>query len=489
MSIGRKAIVGALWTSGANYIAMAAGFVVGIYRDRLLMPFDNGVYMYALALVDLIFIAASVSFNISLINAPEDKEDLHSTALVLTLGLAAGMLLLSGGAAWLLLRTGTMVIKIQAFAVLSGFSSLNLVTVLFTARLERRLEYKSIARVNLLSVLAFPVVSFLLVRLQWGAWAMVWGSCASFIVSFFGLFIVSRYPIGFRFHRGTARWFLSQGWKFVFSRGIEVVFVRYGTLVTERLLGTTLQGSFGRALKYWELAPQTVAPSVVTVALPVYAKLRNTGERLDRAFGIVVFLLVRVLLPFVLVFGVLPESFIRMLGPQWVDAVPVLRILAAATLLHPLFENMKQLLYALGTPERVLKIRVVQMTLFVPLMYVLVRWFGIQGAAMALVVNYTVGVTGTLLIVRRIVSISWLASFVVPLISGALASLLVLLLPLPPLGVGSILQFAVEVLYLVAAYAALEVLLEWRRIGTHVRFIRELLARPDGDNATSVMPS
>lgn len=476
MSVGRKAIVGALWTSGANYIAMAVGFLITIYRDQLLMPYENGVYMYGLAVVDMLFIAASVSLNISLINAPDETEDLYSTAFVLTLALVGIMLLLSAGVAAVMAALRITEIKIVTFLVLSAFSAANLVTVLFTAKLEKNLDYKAIARVNLLAIIAFPVVSYILVRQHWGAWGMVWGYCASFIVSFAGMALSSRYPVGLRFHPRTARWFLSQGWKLVFSRGIEVVFVRYGTFVTEHLLGTTLQGSYGRALKYWELAPQTVAPSVVTVALPVYSKVRNDGDKLSRAFGIVVFLLVRVLMPFVLVFGVLPESFIAMIGPQWSSAIPVLRILAAGTLLHPLFENMKQLLYALGTPEKVLRVRLVQVALFLPLMVVLVRLYGIQGAAMALVVNYCVGVAGTLLIVRRIVSVPWVSSFLLPILSAALAALLVLLLPLPDLRSGVMLQFAAEALYLIGAYALLEATLEWKRISGHARYIRGLLS-------------
>jgi O-antigen/teichoic acid export membrane protein len=255
MSIGRKAIISTLWTSGLNYIAMAVGFVFGIFRDRMLLPDQNGIYMYGVAVVDILFILAAVSFNISVIQASDDKEDLYSTALLLTIALSIVMLVVSGCTGYLLFIRHTLLIKIQAFLVLSAFSTLNLFSILFSSFLEKQLEYKKIARINLLSVLAFPVASFYLVSRGWGAWGMVLGYGSSFVVSFFGMLLVSKYPLGLRFNRDTARWFMSMGWKLIFSRGMEVIFVRYGTLVTEAVLGTTLQGSYGRALKYWELAP------------------------------------------------------------------------------------------------------------------------------------------------------------------------------------------------------------------------------------------
>jgi len=475
MSIGRKAIVSTLWTSGLNYIAMAAGFVFGIFRDRILMPDENGVYMFGLAVVDLLFIIAAVSFNISVIQADEKRKDLYSTAFVLTLILAVVMLAATGITAWVLTFFDITSLMIQAFLVLAAFSTLNLFTILFSSYLEKQLEYKKIARINLLSVLAFPLVSYALVVNGWGAWGMVLGYSSTFVVSFVGMSLISRFPVGLKLNPETARWFLSMGWKLIFSRGMEVIFVRYGTLVTQHLLGTDLQGSYGRALKYWEMAPQTVAPAVVTVALPTYAKVQHDRERLSRAFSLVLYFLVRVLMPFVLVFGVLPASFLRIIGDQWLDAVPVLRILAAGALLSPMFENMKQLLYAKGKPEAIVRVRIGQLVVFLPAMYVFVLWLGISGAALAIVLNYLIGVFGALFIIRREVSVRWLHVFVLPVVFAAVATGIFLALPPAQFGMGAIMQFVLEALYLVGIFAVLELLVEWKQLRSHAAYIRTVM--------------
>lgn len=479
MNIARKAIVSTLWTSGLNYIAMGVGFVFGIFRDRMLQPDENGIYMFGLAVVDMLFILAAVSFNISVIQADEKRKDLYSTAFVLTIALSAVMLAATLVVAWVLAVRGTTEIKIEAFLVLAAFSTLNLFTILFSSYLEKQLEYKKIARINLLSVLAFPVVSYILVANGMGAWGMVLGYCSTFVISFIGMSIISRYPVGLTFNPETARWFLSMGWKLIFSRGMEVIFVRYGTLVTEGLLGTNLQGSYGRALKYWEMAPQTVAPAVVTVALPTYAKVQNDHERLSRAFSLVLYFLVRVLMPFVLVFGILPGSFIRIIGDQWNDAIPVLQILAAGALLSPMFENMKQLLYAKGKPEAIVRVRIGQLIVFLPAMYFLVVWLGISGAAYAIVLNYAIGVLGALFIVRREVSIRWIHVFVLPVIFAAIAAGVVLLAPLPELGAGAIVQFVLEALYLIGIFAVLELLVEHRQLREHAQYIKSVMKADD----------
>lgn len=475
MSIARKAIVSTLWTSGLNYIAMAVGFLIGLFRDRMLDPEEFAIYTFGLAIVNILFIAAAVSFNISVIQAEEDKEDLYSTAFVLTLALAGIMLVGIAITAWILSLRGTLPLKVEAFVVLGLFSTLNLFTILFSSYLEKQLEYKKIARINLAGVLAFPIVSYVLVSIGWTAWGMVLGYCSTFIVTFAGMTLVSRYPIGLRLSKRTARWFLSMGWKLTFSRGLEVIFVEYGTLVTEAMLGQKQQGSYSRALKYWQMAPQTVAPAVVTVALPTYAKVQHDCERLSYAFTLVLFFLVRILMPFVLVFAIIPQSFFGMIGTQWDDSIAVLRVLAVGALLSPMFENMKQLLYAKGKPEAIIKVRLMQLVAFIPSMYLFVLWYGISGAALAIVLNLFLGVAGALFVVRREVSVGWIGALLLPLLFGAAASAVVLLLPLPALGLGSILQFLLEALYLVGIFIVLELVIERRQLREHATYLRSVM--------------
>ncbi len=482
MGVGKKAIISTLWTSGLNYIAMLVGFVVGVMRDRILHTADSGIYGFGLAVVDLVFISAAVSFNVTLIQAKDDTEELYGTAFVLTLLLAVLMALLCAGTAWVLKSLGSTEIKIEAFLVLAAFSILNLFTILFSARVERDIDYKRIARVNLLSVLAFPVVSLWLVTQGWGAWGMVYGQGASFTVSFLGMIVISRYPISLRLHPATARWFLSCGWKMIFTRGMEVIFVRLGTLVTERELGTSLQGSYSRVVKYWEMAPQTVSPAVMTVAFPTYARLQDDPDKLSRAFSLVLFFLVRLLLPFVLIFGVIPGTFIRIIGTQWLVAEPVLRILALGALLSPLFENMKQLLYALGRPGRILRVRIVQLLVFVPGLILLVRWMGLSGVAVAMVLNFAIGVVGMWFVIRRIVRADWGRSLVLPLLFGALAGGVFLVLPLPTVG-STFAQFVLEAGVLVGLYLVLELGFEWKPLRERYRFIRSLLSEPSPGEA------
>lgn len=471
MSVAKRAIVSTLWTSCASYVAMAVGFIFGIFRDRILQPYDSGIYAFGMAMVDILFILSAVSFNISIIQADERKEDIYSTAFLMTVGLSVIMILCSVGLGYFLYERGTTAIKVEAFLVLSIFSVLNLYSMLFTSYLEKQLEYKRIARINLLAVLSFPITSLILVIHGWGAWGMVLGQVSSFVVSFIGMALISKFPFGFKFNFRTAKWFLSMGWKLIFSRGMEVVFVQYGTFITENLLGTAQQGSYNRVLKYWQMAPQTVAPAVVTVALPTYSKLQDDHEKLLQAFSMVIFFLVRTLMPFVLIFSFIPDSFIQIIGKQWLDGVSVLRILAIGALLSPLFENMKQLIYSQGQPEKIIRTRVVQLFVFIPAMYFLVQLYGISGAAIAMSLNYFIGVIGAAILLRNILTMNWFLQFFIPFIAAGVAGTITHFLPLPHISGRVVIQFFGEAFYLVGIFILFEVSIEWSQIKKYSVFI------------------
>ena len=110
MSIAKKALVGALWTSGANYISQGVGFLSQAVLGRLLLESQYGLFATANSIIQFIFILSAFSFNISIIQSHEDRPHLYSTAFVLNIALSVLSLLL----------TGLSVVGYSAFRALSS---------------------------------------------------------------------------------------------------------------------------------------------------------------------------------------------------------------------------------------------------------------------------------------------------------------------------------------------------------------------------------
>jgi O-antigen/teichoic acid export membrane protein len=93
MSIARKAVLGALWTSGSNYLSQGVGMLSLALLGRLLLKEDFGLFGTANSIIQFVFILSAFSFNLSIVQTQEQREHLYSTAMLLNLALAVLSLL------------------------------------------------------------------------------------------------------------------------------------------------------------------------------------------------------------------------------------------------------------------------------------------------------------------------------------------------------------------------------------------------------------
>ncbi|MBR9976131.1 MAG: oligosaccharide flippase family protein, partial [Bacteroidetes bacterium] len=72
MSIARKALIGALWASGANYLSQGVGFISIAVLGRLLLEEDFGLAATANSIIQFVFILSALSLNLSIIQSQEE---------------------------------------------------------------------------------------------------------------------------------------------------------------------------------------------------------------------------------------------------------------------------------------------------------------------------------------------------------------------------------------------------------------------------------
>jgi PST family polysaccharide transporter len=476
MSIARKAVVGALWTSGSNYLSQGVGMLAVYLLGRLLLKEEYGLFATANSIIQFVFILSAFSFNLSIIQTQEQREHLYSTAMLLNLALGILSLLftLVAIAGYLLFRALTTT-EIAVIMSLSLVNILNLLGQHFDAILQRNLQFRTVSLIAFVMNLANPLTAVTCAWAGLGVWSLVAGQGAGAIVFLAGGWLFAGWSISFTYSRETARWFLSQGFKYLSSRSLEVVYTELDRLVIKRFSDYQQVGIYDRAVLAARYPARVVTPAVINVALPVYSKLEANGSMLSDAYAKVSFFLMRALIPFGLIFFLAPEAFmITLLGSQWQSAAPILRILAVYAVLHPFVENFRVLLYSLGRPQDVAVVRVIQILIYVPLLYVLTLSSGITGAAIAFVVSIVITLIAFIYKVRTFIDIRALRSVVLPLALSVLVVLVYSLLPIPHFA-HAWSSLLVQSIIITALYILFEVAFEGRAIRSHLEWFRSTL--------------
>ena len=383
MSLAQRTVASVSWNLGSNLIKIAVLLIRSILLARLLPVETFGVYALATAIVTFSGILPNWGMLSAFLHrAPETADEDHAAAVHFTLRLAltmAWLVVLLAAAVWL--AEGPLRLALIVLAL--AFAGLYLVDTP-KAILVRRVQHRRLAVLDLLSAVATTVVAVALAARGFGLWALLATDLVTLAVTAGGLYLWR--PVWrprLRWAAATVAYYLRFGSRAMAESALSEALDNVDDLWTGAYLGTHALGLYSRAYTFATYPRRLLAMPVNAVAGGTYAELKSERLRLSQAFVRSNALLVRsgFLLGGLLVL-VAPE-FVRLaLGERWLPMVPAFRLMAVFTLLDPIRVTVSSLFTAVGRPEQVVRVRLVQLAaLLVGLFALGARW-GITGVAL-----------------------------------------------------------------------------------------------------------
>ena len=319
------------WRWGSQVLSQLVTWTVTIIIVRLLDPHDYGLFAMTQAVLAAFNFLSGWGFATSLI--PADNVDERQVGQVF------GMLLLSNSAlaaaqffaaplaaAYYGQPLVADMLRVQAVIFLSTpFIALP------TALLSRRLDFRSQARVNLVSAFAGAAVGLTLAMLGYGVWALVWAPIAIFSTRALGLTIAARMLVKPVFDFRGAGHIVRFGSALMLSQLFWIVQSQADIVIAGRAFTAHDLGLYSEALFVALIFTGRFLPPLNEVAFPAYAELAKAGKPIAPAFLTGVRMIMVVTAPLYigvsLVAGPLVET---MFGPKWLGMIPILSGLALA---------------------------------------------------------------------------------------------------------------------------------------------------------------
>jgi lipopolysaccharide exporter len=424
-AFGRQALAGAAWLSAATLANGIIGAVVNIFLARRLGPLPIGAYALAVAASDVAGLLVTWGVDTYLVQSPEDDAEQFGTALSFVLLLGGGFLALTAAMIpFFLWRQQPLVAALLAGLAVQRLLMLN--GGCYSALLQRRFQFGWLALLQIGTGVVEHVVAVLVALAGGGVLALLARDVLDAVGQLVGGRLVSkrryrpqwRPPVASRIRRF----------------GLAVLLSQSGELATHKLdsallgvvWGTRELAFYEEAYKLANVALRVSQPALSQVALPAYARLRADAGRRSDAFHTIQSGGVYALVPFFLMLLLLPEPLIRLLfGAQWLGAAPMLRAFAGYALLAPLFEHLRQLLFAEGMAGAVARAKLVQLAVFLPVVAALLaRWGGV-GTAIAVDAGVLAALVAAGLAARRVVfgRPAFFRTYGPALLAGAVATL------------------------------------------------------------------
>lgn len=373
---------GAIWMVLFKFIDRGIGLVSTMILARLLVPEDFGLIAMAMSLVAILEVFGAFGFDMAIITNPAAERRHYDTAWTFNVlfGLVCGIALLGlavpAAGFFQETRLVPIVLVLAAASLVQGFENIGVVAFRKELRFDKEFRFLLGKRI------ASFAVSIPLALVWQSYWALVAGILAGRITNVLLSYYVHPYRPRFSLAaRGElihfSKWLLLNN-LLVFGRE------RSGDFVIGRLAGPRSLGlySVGYELSYLP-ATELVAP-INRAVFPAYAKLATEADRLKGYFLRVLGVIAVLALPAGVGIALTAHLFVPLLlGTKWLDAIPIIRILAISGTLGALQTNFGSVYLAIGRPRITTEMMALNLIILVPLLIVMTRMHGSPGAAWA----------------------------------------------------------------------------------------------------------
>lgn len=330
-SLARKVRSAVIWRSGSQILAQLVQWAATFLVIRILDPHDYG--LFAMTGVVLVFLNMLNGYGLAsgLIQQPEvtrqQIRQLFGMLILLNLALAAVQFLAAPlVAAYYRQDMVAHMLRVQALLYLpTPFIALSY------ALLSREMDFAKQARANIIASVASAAAALGGALYGLGVWTLVLAPLVLFTVRAIGMTIGTRSLVwpsfDFRGAGTLARYggIMAVGQFFWFAQSQCDVFI------AGRHFSAHALGIYTESLFLTQIFVSKFVPPLNEVAFSAYARLQHDETAIARAFVRATRIIMVAALPFYLGLAVTAEPLVlTMLGPKWVESVPVVHLLAFA---------------------------------------------------------------------------------------------------------------------------------------------------------------
>ena len=383
-----RVLMGGLWT-GLSYAATRAlAFTQTVILARLLLPDDFGLMGVGMFAAGAFGVFTQTGVDLALIRRPDvARRDLDTGWVICVLrgGVLFAVTFLSAplvARAFGDARAGPVLRALSPVFLIEGLVNIGVVAFRRDLDFRRQTIFEQVSEA--LTTAVTVGIAFFVTR---SVWALVAGQVAGVLARMVASYALSPFRPAFRFDREAFRGIAGYGRHVMVTGILLFLLVQGDNAFVGRYLGVAALGVYALAYNLANLPASGISSVVGRLAFPVYARMQGDPEALREGYLRSVRAVVLLTLPASILLLTLAPDLVRGLyGGRWISAIPVVQILSIFGFLRAFNTAPGLLLQAVGHPERLKRVMLVQLIFFAAILYPMGRAWGIAGVGAAVTV-------------------------------------------------------------------------------------------------------
>ena len=344
-----------VWSSIEKFGNQGIQFVIGIVLARILSPRDYGLIGILLVFTSISQILIDSGFSKALIQKNKPSKSDISTVFSFNLGISIVLYLLIYLAAPSVASFYDEPQLILLLRVLSLIIISNALFAIPNTLLSIRLDFKSIAKINTVSIIISGIVAIILAYNNLGVWSLVCQYLLRSILMLIFFTLKNTWSYRLNFSKKSFDELFKFGSNLMVSSLLNVFVGKFSSIFIAKYMSTADLGYYTRGMQFPDVAIGTLGSVLDNVLLPALA-LDKDEITLKQNFHKVIALLNLITLPLAVLLAVLAEPLILLLlTEKWISIVPIIQIFCVSRFFNNLISVNVNVLYVLNKTNLVLK--------------------------------------------------------------------------------------------------------------------------------------
>jgi O-antigen/teichoic acid export membrane protein len=404
-NVDRAMAKGALWMILARTGERSLGLVSTIILVRLLAPADFGLVAMGTAVIAVCELAGQLGLDAALIQNPSATRRHYDTAWTFSVILggiiAVALLLLAFPAARFYgePRLAPIVLSLAFGSLVSGFENIGVVA--FRKDLTFDKEFRFVFGKKLAG---FLVTITLAIALR-NYWALIVGIIVSRVTGVCLSYYLQDYRPRWSLEARRELFRFSK-WLFA-SNVVGVINSRSADFIVGKSAGAHALGLFSVSYDISNLPTTELIAPINRAVFPGYALKSKDSNTLRQGFLSVIGIIAAFAIPAGVGVAATADVLVPLIfGPQWLETVPLISILAIHGIIVAMQTNCYYIYLALGKPYVATWLGVAQITILLPILTILTMRYGGIGAAYAYLASQLVIIPFTFMSILRLLGIT-----------------------------------------------------------------------------------
>lgn len=359
--LASKTKKGLQWSALERFLTQGIQLAITLYLARLLGPTAFGLVGMLAVFIAIANVFVDSGFTSALIRKTDRTESDLVTAFYYNIAMA-GLCYFALYISAPLVADFYQQAELQILLRILGLAVLiNAFTLIPRVKLNVAMDFKTQAKISVLSVLFSGPTAIILAINGYGVWALVTqtllnASCATLLFNIFAPWL----PRG-RITKHAFNYLFGYGSKLLLSGLLDVIYNNLYQIIIGKKFSPAVLGHFTQANQLASVPVSTLTGIIQRVTFPLFSQLQDDPDKMSNVYRQTLKLSALVIFPLIVALGLIAKPLLTsLLGEQWQDAAALLSVLCFGYMLYPIHSINLNLLQVTGRSDLFLKLEVIK---------------------------------------------------------------------------------------------------------------------------------